>query len=106
MALIHFITPKGGRRTLDIADGWSVMEGAVKEGLDGILGDCGGALSCATCHVHVDAAWADRLAPATEDEVSMLEMAIDPGPDSRLCCQIRVAPDLDGLVLTLPERQY
>ncbi len=106
MALIHFISPGGDRQSLDIPDGWSVMEGAVKEGIDGILGDCGGALSCATCHVHVDAAWRDRLPPATAEEVSMLEMAIDPGPDSRLCCQIRVNPALSGLVLTLPERQY
>lgn len=106
MALIHFISHQGGRQSLDIPDGWSVMEGAVKDGIDGILGDCGGALSCATCHVHVDANWRDRLPPASADEVSMLEMAIDPGPDSRLCCQIKVGPALDGLTLTLPERQY
>lgn len=106
MVTVHFVTGDGACQTIDIPDGWSVMEGAVREGVDGILGDCGGALACATCHVHVDAAWAGALPPPTEAERTMLEMAIDPDAASRLCCQIRIRPVLDGLTLVLPDRQY
>ena len=106
MADVHFVSADGRRQSIDIPDGWSVMEGAVREGVDGILGDCGGAMSCATCHVYVDPAWVPALSPATDDERAMLEMAIDPRPESRLCCQIRIQPALDGLVLGLPARQY
>lgn len=106
MAKVHFVAPDGARKTLSIPDGWTVMAGAVSEGLDGILGDCGGAMSCATCHVYVDPAWTGALPPPTETELAMLEMAIDLREESRLSCQINIQPELDGLVLGLPARQY
>ncbi|MFV3126816.1 2Fe-2S iron-sulfur cluster-binding protein [Niveispirillum sp. KHB5.9] len=106
MAKVHFVAPDGTRETLAIPDGWSAMAGAMADGLDGILGDCGGAMACATCHVYVDPAWVAALPPPTDTELAMLEMAIDPRAESRLACQIRIQPALDGLVLGLPARQF
>jgi 2Fe-2S ferredoxin len=106
MTDITFVDHSGERRTVDIADGLSVMEGALRHHVPGIDGDCGGACACATCHVYVDPDWAGRLAPPNELERQMLKMATDPGPTSRLSCQIKVAPGLQGLVVTTPKSQY
>lgn len=106
MPQVTFIDARGGENVVAIAVGDTVMQGARDHGIDGILADCGGACSCATCHVHVDPAWRVRLAPMADDEESMLEMAIDPDENSRLSCQIVVTDDLDGLIVTLPARQF
>jgi 2Fe-2S ferredoxin len=71
----------------------------------GILAQCGGACACGTCHVYVDAGWLARLAAREEMEEGMLECAWEPRENSRLSCQIHVTADLDGLVVTVPERQ-
>ena len=105
MAKVNFIDAGGACQAIDIDDGVSAMEGAVMGGIDGIDAECGGQLSCATCHVHVDAGWLARLAPPTGDENDLLEFAVGRDERSRLSCQIIISPELDGLVLHVPETQ-
>lgn len=81
------------------------MEGAVENGIPGIDADCGGACSCATCHVYVEDSWYDKLKGPSEMEQSMLEVAHDARPNSRLSCQIKAGAEIDGLVLRIPETQ-
>lgn len=105
MASIKYIESSGVEHTLDIAPGVSVMQGAIENNVRGILADCGGACSCATCHVYVDAQWLDKLGPKSEFEEMLLEEVIEPKDNSRLSCQIKINPELDGLVIRLPEKQ-
>lgn len=87
--------------------GQSVMRAAVDAAVDGIAGDCGGMLVCATCHVYVPPDWATRLPPPTAEELSLLEFTAAPRRDgSRLSCQIRVDEATEGLTLELPATQY
>jgi|SRR5271169_6609998 len=102
MPTIHFIKPDGTERVVSAEVGESVMQTAYRNQVPGILGDCGGCCSCATCHAYVDAAWAAHIPVATDDESQLLMCVGDPRPNSRLTCQIRVTPELDGLVLRLP----
>lgn len=107
--LIHvtLIDAAGAARTLELRAGQSLMRAATNAGVEGIVAECGGTLTCATCHVFVDPAWADRLPPPDVDERAMLEMTATPaGPTSRLSCQIRLEPALDGLIVRLPATQY
>lgn len=91
---------------IDGVNGDSVMMTAVQNGTDGIVAECGGSLSCATCHVYVDEGWMDRTGSAGEDEWEMLEGAMSPaGPTSRLSCQIELTDELDGLTVRIPEEQ-
>lgn len=106
MALVFYVTHDGGQYEADIPNGNTVMEGAVNNGIDGILAECGGALSCATCHVYVDEAWVDKLEPATEMETDMLEVVNEPKENSRLSCQISIKDELEGLIVHLPESQF
>ena len=104
---IHLRTHTGVARALSVRTGQSLMRAATREGVDEIAADCGGCLTCATCHVYVDAAWFERLPPAGADEAAMLEMtAAERRTNSRLSCQIELTPALDGLSVDLPERQY
>lgn len=97
----------GSVRELSVRAGRSLMHAAVAQGVDGIAADCGGSLSCATCHVIVAPDWVGRLPPPSADEQAMLEMtAVPRQPGSRLSCQLQMQPALQGLVVTLPERQY
>jgi 2Fe-2S ferredoxin len=105
MAQITFIEPDGKTLIVDAKADQSVMEAATANLIRGIVGECGGSCSCATCHVHVDAAWYGKLPPPDEMELGMLEGAIEPGPLSRLSCQIKVSDALDGLVVTVPKGQ-
>lgn len=87
--------------------GHSLMKVAVDAGISGIAADCGGTLTCATCHVYVDPEWADKLPAPIADESDMLDFAAAPvQPESRLSCQIVLTPELDGLVVKLPATQY
>lgn len=106
MVCITFTFPDGTSENIAIDPGTSLMEGAVRGGVEGIDADCGGALSCATCHVRVAPEWVSRLPPPSEDEREMLEFAVDPGPGSRLSCQIVIAPELEGLVVGVPASQH
>ncbi len=106
MPHITYIQPDGAAETLDVADGDSVMLAATSHGIDGIVGECGGNAMCATCHVFVQPDQLHRLPPMTDDEDALLDgTAVDRRPNSRLACQIRVTPALDGLAVHLPERQ-
>jgi len=104
---VHLITRDGARHTIDARIGQSLMRAAVDAGEEGIAADCGGCLSCATCHVIVDPAWVSRLPTASDDEGYMLEMTAAPQQlNSRLSCQIALNEALDGLVVQLPPTQY
>jgi len=104
MAKITYIEPDGQRRELEVPDGWSVMEGAVDNGIEGIVAQCGGGCSCGTCHVYVLSGAAGEPG---EEELEMLELvAAERKPNSRLSCQLEVGPALDGLVVQIPDTQY
>jgi ferredoxin, 2Fe-2S len=106
MPTLHFIHTDGSTRELSAPVGTSAMQAALGAGLAGIVAECGGSAMCATCHVYVDAAWVDRLAPPLANELEMLECtASERLPTSRLSCQIRMTAALDGLVLRLPASQ-
>jgi len=104
---VHLVEANGVRHTLAAALDQSLMRAAVAAGIDGIKADCGGMMTCATCHVYVDDGWSARLAAPSQDEDAMLEMTAAPRrPTSRLSCQITLSADLDGLTATMPETQY
>ena len=90
---------------MDVEEGRSVMEGAIQNNIPGIVAECGGACSCATCHAYVDEQWFEKVGPAGGDEADMLEFVDNPAENSRLTCQIEVIEDLDGLIVCLPEGQ-
>lgn len=105
MAKITYIEQNGTEHTVEAEEGVSVMEAAVNNMVPGIDADCGGACACATCHVYVDEAWRDKTGKPEAMEESMLDFAYEPKENSRLSCQIKVAAELDGLVVRLPEFQ-
>jgi 2Fe-2S ferredoxin len=108
MPKVTYIEYGGAEHVIDVPVGENVMRGALYNNVDGIVGECGGALSCATCHCYVDDAWADKVGgPASEEESELLEAAAaEVKPTSRLSCQIEMSDELDGLVVLLPEAQY
>ena len=106
MAKITYIEHDGTEHVVDVKNGLSVMEGAVKNNIPGIDADCGGACACATCHVYVDEAWREKMGTASAMEESMLDFAENVEPNSRLSCQIRISDVLDGLVVRMPESQH
>jgi 2Fe-2S ferredoxin len=106
MPKIKYIEHTGKEHEVDVPVGWSVMEGAVKNLVPGIDADCGGACACATCHVFVDEAWLAKLPPKEDMEVTMLDFAPEVAANSRLSCQIKVTPELEGLTVRLPTSQH
>lgn len=105
MTEITFVSPDGTRYPVEAADGASAMQAAIRHDIPGIDADCGGACACATCHVYVDEAFVGSLPGPEVMEEDMLDFAYDVRPNSRLSCQIRIAPELAGLVLHVPTRQ-
>ena len=106
MSAITFIHPNEQQERVNSRDGESAMLAATRHGLDGIVAECGGNAMCATCYVYVDESWLARLPPIGDEEDALLDgAAAERLPNSRLSCQIKLAPELDGLVLRLPERQ-
>ena len=105
MPKITYIDSKGGVRAIDAEVGSTVMETAIKNQVPGIEAECGGACACATCHVYVDEAWFAKLPRRESMEEDMLDFAFEVRPNSRLSCQISVKPELDGLIVTTPEKQ-
>ena len=99
MPRIVYIEPDGTRKEIEVEVGYTVMEGATMNGVEGIEAECGGACSCATCHAYIDEEWWDKLAEIQGLEDSMLEAAVERKPNSRLTCQIQVTEELDGLTL-------
>ncbi len=102
-----YIDPHGTSHTLEGDDGVSLMDLAVKNGVPGIIAECGGNLNCASCHVYVDEAWTARVGSPSDDEVEMLEGALsDFLPNSRLSCQVPLSAELDGVLVTVAPEQF
>ena len=106
MPSVVYILKSGEERRLTVSNGSTVMRAAIQNDLPGIDAECGGCLSCATCHVYVDPAFADRLPPMSEDEDDLLSgVSAERQPTSRLSCQLTMTDALDGLIVRIPERQ-
>ena len=106
MTKINFIEFNGEEHSVEVDNGNTVMEAAIKNNVPGIDADCGGATACATCHVYVDPAWAEKTGEAEEMEKDMLDFAFDVEDNSRLSCCIKGSDELDGLTVRLPEKQF
>ena len=105
MAKIKYIAADGTEFDVDAEPNTTVMENAVRNSVPGIEAECGGACACATCHVYIDPAWAEKVGKPEAMEEDMLDFAYEVQPNSRLSCQVRVTPELDGLVVRVPEQQ-
>lgn len=105
MPKVRFIQSDGSVSEVDALKGDSIMETAIDNDINGIVAECGGACSCATCHVYVSDAWLERLPDPDPLEDGMLDCVIDRRPNSRLSCQIRVSDEIDGITVTVPESQ-
>ncbi|MDO6963942.1 2Fe-2S iron-sulfur cluster-binding protein [Rhizobium alvei] len=105
MPKLVIIESDGNRHELEVAVGSTVMENAVRNSIPGIVAECGGACACATCHVYVDEAFAEKAGQPDPMEEDMLDFAYDVRPTSRLSCQIKMTQDLDGLTVHVPEKQ-
>ena len=105
MIKLTYTDSAGTARTVEAQAGATVMETALRNSIPGIDAECGGACACATCHVYVDDAWTGKTGSPSPMEEDMLDFAFDVRPTSRLSCQIKVSDELDGLIVTVPERQ-
>ena len=105
MAKITYIESNGTEHVVDAETGATVMESAIKNAVPGIEAECGGACACATCHVYVDEAWREKVGAPSPMEEDMLDFGFDGRPNSRLSCQIKVSDELEGLIVSTPERQ-
>ena len=105
MSKITYIDSSGNSKTIDVANGLSVMEGAIQNNIPGIDADCGGGMACATCHVYVKEEWFNKLDKPEDAEQDMIDMAFEPKKNSRLSCQLIVSDKLDGLIVTTPSKQ-
>ena len=105
MPKITYIDYEGNSKTIKVDNGLSVMEGAIQNDIPGIDADCGGSMACATCHVYVEEKWLDKLSKPEDAEVDMIDMAYEPKKNSRLSCQLIVTDELEGLIVTTPEKQ-
>lgn len=106
MALITYIEHDGTEHKVEVEIGYSVMQAALDNMLEGIVAECGGACSCATCHCYIDESWVGKVGEPDAIEREMIEFAVDTKESSRLSCQLTVTEELDGLVVHLPESQY
>lgn len=106
MPKIIYQTHDGPRHEVEVENGYSVMEGAINNNIEGIVAECGGACACATCHSYIDEAWVGKLTPMDDMEDSMLDAAFERKANSRLTCQIEVSDELDGLVVHVGENEY
>lgn len=105
MPTIKFIENNGTEHVVHAEIGQSAMQAAVNNMVPGIIADCGGSCSCATCHGYVDEAWLNHMPVAEQYELDMLSCAMDVKDNSRLTCQVHITPELDGLVIRLPQSQ-
>lgn len=107
MPLVTYVEHDGSEHKVEVPAGDTVMQGAVNNMIEGIVAECGGGLACATCHCYVDDAWIAKVGGPSEVESEMLEAAAaERKPNSRLSCQITLTPELDGLIVRLPETQF
>ena len=105
MPKITYKDKDGNSKTIEVEKGLTVMEGAIQNDIPGIDADCGGSMACSTCHVYVEEKWFDKLTKAEDAEVDMIDMAYEPKKNSRLSCQLIVTDELEGLIVTTPEKQ-
>ena len=105
MPKITYNTQDDNTHTIEVQNGLTVMEGAIQNDIPGIDADCGGGMSCATCHVYVKEQWLDKLSAKEDGEEDMLDMAFEPKNNSRLSCQLIVSDELDGLEVNIPSKQ-
>ena len=105
MPKITYIDSSGNKNAIDVEKGLTVMEGAIQNDIPGIDADCGGSMACATCHVYIEENWVNKIPKAEESEIDMIDMAYEPKKNSRLSCQIIISEELDGLIVTTPEKQ-
>lgn len=107
MPVIKFVSADGASsQEIQAAQGVSVMQAAMENGIEGIVAECGGSSSCATCHVYVDEGWRASLQEPLDTEKDMLDCVAEPTAGSRLSCQIVVTEELNGLVVQVPKSQY
>lgn len=106
MVQVTYVDAAGTTRQVDAPEGLSLADAALFNHVPGIEADCGGFCACATCHVYLDAEWLGRAPGIEELERNMLDHAVDRRANSRLSCQIRLTPQLDGIVVHTPARQY
>ena len=106
MPKVTFIDFEENQTDVEVQVGYSLMEAAVVNDVEGIDADCGGACACATCHVYIDQDWTAIVGPAEELEAEMLDLAEEVKENSRLSCQIKITEELDGLIVRTPESQY
>jgi len=103
---VTYVEVDGTRREVKMEEGVNLMDAALDNLVPGIDGDCGGVCACATCHLHIDAAWIDKLAPMDATEDAMMELTDEREERSRLGCQIKASPELDGLIVYTPAGQH
>lgn len=103
MPKLIVVTRDGSEHEVEAKTGMSVMENLRDNGFDEILALCGGCCSCATCHVHVDPEWADKIQPMSEDENDLLDSSSDRDATSRLSCQIDITDALDGFKVVIAQ---
>jgi len=106
MAKITYIEANGIEHIMDVQAGLSVMQGAVRNGIAGIIAECGGNCACGTCRVYVDEAWREKTGEASEIEAATMEICDDPLAGKRLSCQIKVTEELNGLIVRMPKSQF
>jgi ferredoxin, 2Fe-2S len=106
MVKITFIQPDNSEQVVECEPEMTLMEAARLHNVPGIEAECGGACACATCHVYVDEAWRDKTGTPSQMEEDMLDFAFDVRDSSRLSCQIKVKPELDGLIVRVPAKQF
>ncbi|HHG89034.1 MAG TPA: 2Fe-2S iron-sulfur cluster binding domain-containing protein [Devosia sp.] len=105
MTKITFIQADGTVREIEAEDGATVMEVAIQNDIPGIVAECGGACTCATCHVYIDEKWTEITGVPSAMEEDMLDFAFEVQPNSRLSCQIKVSKDVDGLIVRVPPQE-
>lgn len=105
MPSVNFLLPDGSEQRLDVPVGWSLMEAARRDGIDGIIAECGGGAICGTCHVHIQKEWFDKLEPAGDTEAALLEIVPAPSETSRLACQVIMTEELADMSVQVPSEQ-
>ncbi len=106
MPKVIYVTADGTRHEVEVEIGYSVMEGAINNNIDGIIAECGGACACATCHAYIDDTWLDKMPEMDDMEDSMLDAAYERKDSSRLTCQLEMNDAWDGLVVHIGENEY
>ncbi|NHN39871.1 2Fe-2S iron-sulfur cluster binding domain-containing protein [Pseudomaricurvus alcaniphilus] len=106
MPTVTFLNHDGSAQEVNVESGTSLMQAAIDNGVEGIVAECGGACSCATCHCYIAEGWMEKVGLPSDLERDMLDCVVKPGPTSRLGCQVSVTEQLDGLVVRVPEAQY